>query len=72
MIHQIRKMIGLVVAVVREHAQEEIIQRAFTHEKVDIPRAPALGLLLDNVRGSCHYTTHSHHVVLTPCYAHIH
>lgn len=48
-IHQIRKMIGLVIAVVREHVQEEVLQRAFNKGKVDIPRAPALGLLLDNV-----------------------
>ncbi len=49
MIHQIRKMIGLIVAVVRGHAQEEIMTRVFKKPKVDIPRAPALGLLLDNV-----------------------
>lgn len=49
MIHQIRKMIGLVVAIVRGHAQEEVMKTVFNKPKVDIPRAPALGLLLDNV-----------------------
>ena len=49
MIHQIRKMVGLVVAIVRGHTPEDTIVRAYHKEKVDIPRAPALGLLLDSV-----------------------
>ena len=40
---------GFVVAVVRGLADEEEFERVFEKEKVDIPKAPALGLLLDNV-----------------------
>ena len=52
MIHQIRKMVGLVIAIARGFAPETTLVEAFQREKVDIPRAPALGLLLENVRGS--------------------
>lgn len=55
MIHQIRKMVGLVVAIVRGHTPEDTIVRAYHREKVDIPRAPALGLLLDSVSISHNY-----------------
>lgn len=49
MLHQIRKMVGLVIAVIRRHTTKEIIEKAFTEEKVNVPRAPGLGLLLDFV-----------------------
>ncbi|CAI8028525.1 tRNA pseudouridine synthase A [Geodia barretti] len=49
MIHQIRKMVGLVIAIVRGFAPETTLIEAFQKGKVDIPRAPALGLLLENV-----------------------
>lgn len=40
MMHQIRKMIGLVLAVMRGKTSEEILSKAFETEKVNIPRAP--------------------------------
>lgn len=49
MMHQIRKMIGLVIAVVKGYAQEEIIERSWGEEKVDVPKAPGLGLVLERV-----------------------
>ena len=49
MLHQIRKMIGLVIAVMRGYAKEEIIERSLQKEKLNIPRAPGLYLILDNV-----------------------
>lgn len=49
MLHQIRKMIGLVIAVMRGYASEEMIGRTLQKEKVNIPRAPGLYLILDNV-----------------------
>ncbi|KAF7696749.1 hypothetical protein HF521_005167 [Silurus meridionalis] len=49
MMHQIRKMIGLVIAVVKGYAQEEIIERSWAEEKVDVPKAPGLGLVLERV-----------------------
>ncbi|XP_071476772.1 pseudouridylate synthase 1 homolog [Diadema antillarum] len=54
MLHQIRKMIGLVVAVVRGLAPPSIIERAFGEEKLDIPRAPGLGLVLESVHYDCY------------------
>ena len=41
---------GLVIAIVRGRTSEETLARSYEREKVDIPRAPGLGLLLENVR----------------------
>ncbi|XP_056389156.1 pseudouridylate synthase 1 homolog [Hyla sarda] len=49
MMHQIRKMIGLVIAVVKGYAPPSIMQRSWREEKVDIPKAPGLGLVLERV-----------------------
>ncbi|XP_061116779.1 pseudouridylate synthase 1 homolog [Conger conger] len=49
MMHQIRKMIGLVIAVVKGYAKESIQERSWGEEKVDIPKAPGLGLVLEKV-----------------------
>ncbi|KAE8634891.1 hypothetical protein XENTR_v10002459 [Xenopus tropicalis] len=49
MMHQIRKMIGLVIAVVKGFAPTSIIERSWGEEKVDIPKAPGLGLVLERV-----------------------
>ena len=47
MLHQIRKMIGLAIAVVRGVTTKETIDLAFQPIRIDIPRAPGLGLLLE-------------------------
>ncbi|XP_044146020.1 tRNA pseudouridine synthase A [Bufo gargarizans] len=49
MMHQIRKMIGLVIAVVKGYAPPSIMQRSWGEGKVDIPKAPGLGLVLERV-----------------------
>ncbi|XP_063336776.1 tRNA pseudouridine synthase A [Pelmatolapia mariae] len=49
MLHQIRKMIGLVIAVVKGYAKEEVMERSWGYEKVDVPKAPGLGLILERV-----------------------
>ncbi|KAJ3666707.1 hypothetical protein Zmor_002141 [Zophobas morio] len=49
MLHQIRKMVGLVLAIVKGYTSEEILDVAFNMEKVNIPKAPGLGLVLDYV-----------------------
>ncbi|XP_030625282.1 pseudouridylate synthase 1 homolog [Chanos chanos] len=49
MMHQIRKMIGLVIAVVKGYVNEEVIERSWGEEKVDVPKAPGLGLVLERV-----------------------
>lgn len=48
MLHQIRKMIGLTLAVVRGIAPVETIQRSFKENRLDIPMAPGLGLVLED------------------------
>jgi len=49
MIHQIRKMIGLCIAISRGYCPIETLDKAFKEDKLDIPKAPGLGLLLNNV-----------------------
>lgn len=49
MMHQIRKMIGLTLAVVRGITDIETINRSFDKTRIDIPMAPGLGLVLDQV-----------------------
>ena len=50
MLHQIRKMIGMVIAVVRGDADESVITDSWNTDRIDIPRAPGLGLMLQEVR----------------------
>ncbi|GAB0095004.1 tRNA pseudouridine synthase A [Sergentomyia squamirostris] len=49
MMHQIRKMVGLALIVIRGHAEIEVLHRAFTQARVNVPRAPGLGLVLDTL-----------------------
>ncbi|XP_041983087.1 tRNA pseudouridine synthase A isoform X2 [Aricia agestis] len=49
MLHQIRKMVGLMIAIVRNHTDISILDKVFSKEKVMIPTAPGLGLVLDKV-----------------------
>jgi len=46
-LHQIRKMIGITIACKRGLCTEEAIEKSWGAERVDIPRAPGLGLVLD-------------------------
>lgn len=55
MMHQIRKMVGLALAVVRGQTSEKTLEGAFGLEKINIPRAPGLGLVLEYV----HYTRYN-------------
>ncbi|KAL5022036.1 hypothetical protein ScPMuIL_001191 [Solemya velum] len=50
MMHHIRKMIGITIAIVKGLCGEDVIQKSWEPLKVDIPKAPGLGLLL--------FTTH--------------
>ncbi|XP_018495425.1 tRNA pseudouridine synthase A [Galendromus occidentalis] len=52
MLHQIRKMVGTIIGIMRGYTTEAFITRAFGPEKLDVPKAPPLGLMLDTV----HYT----------------
>ncbi|XP_050508354.1 pseudouridylate synthase 1 homolog [Diabrotica virgifera virgifera] len=49
MLHQIRKMVGCLLAIIRGLATEDIIKESFKSDKVIIPRAPGLGLVLEYV-----------------------
>lgn len=49
MLHQIRKMVGLAIAVMRKLATEEVLKKAWDKKRVDIPKAPGLGLMLEEV-----------------------
>ncbi|XP_058547518.1 pseudouridylate synthase 1 homolog isoform X1 [Neofelis nebulosa] len=49
MTHQIRKMVGLVVAVIKGYAPESLLERSWGEAKVDVPKAPGLGLVLERV-----------------------
>uniref|UniRef100_H2YLR8 Pseudouridylate synthase 1 homolog n=1 Tax=Ciona savignyi TaxID=51511 RepID=H2YLR8_CIOSA len=49
MIHQIRKMVGMAIAMVNKLASEEHLVRAFSQPLEDIPKAPGTGLVLEKV-----------------------
>lgn len=56
MLHQIRKMIAVVVGIARNIIPEEMINEAFkTMDKLEIPTAPSLGLCLCHVRNFITY-----------------
>jgi len=50
MLHQIRKMVGLVVMMVRTDTPVNLIAETFKANQINIPKAPSLGLLLERVR----------------------
>lgn len=47
MLHQIRKMVGLAIMALRLGCSHALVDRCFEAGKVNIPKAPSLGLLLD-------------------------
>lgn len=49
MLHQIRKMVGLTIAVARGHTSMDTLHRAWKTERLDLPVAPGLGLVLEEV-----------------------
>ena len=48
MIHQIRKMIGLLIVLVNGFAKEDYFDLAFNEPLVDIPKAPGTGIVFSN------------------------
>ncbi|XP_060199888.1 uncharacterized protein LOC132628166 [Lycium barbarum] len=56
MLHQIRKMIGLAVAIMRNVAPESLIVTAFRRDvNINVPMAPEVGLYLDE----CFFTSYN-------------
>lgn len=49
MLHQIRKMVGLTIAIIRGLTTEETITKAYGEQRLDIPVAPGVGLVLEEV-----------------------
>lgn len=49
MLHQIRRMVGLVIAIMRGYTGADMLERAFDRTRILMPQAPGLGLVLDNV-----------------------
>lgn len=49
MMHQIRRMIGVFLAVIRNVVDATIFDAAFTRRKINCPTAPGLGLVLDRL-----------------------
>ncbi|KAF2364972.1 Pseudouridine synthase I TruA [Trinorchestia longiramus] len=47
MMHQIRKMIGLVMSICRGLTPVSVLDESFTHAKIETPKAPGLGLVLE-------------------------
>lgn len=47
MLHQIRKMVAMTILVIRTGCPLSRMARSFTSEKLNIPKAPSLGLLLE-------------------------
>ncbi|KAG2243291.1 hypothetical protein Bca52824_094860 [Brassica carinata] len=56
MLHQIRKMMGLAVAIMRNCAPESLIETAFSKDvNITVPMAPEVGLYLDE----CFFTSYN-------------
>uniref|UniRef100_A0A2S2Q1G7 Pseudouridylate synthase 1 homolog n=1 Tax=Sipha flava TaxID=143950 RepID=A0A2S2Q1G7_9HEMI len=49
MLHQIRKMVGVIIAICRGVANIDVIERSWKQERLDLPIAPGLGLVLEEV-----------------------
>ncbi|KAI7897886.1 pseudouridine synthase [Cokeromyces recurvatus] len=54
MLHQIRKMISMGILCVRTKSPLSIISKTFESDKINIPKAPSLGLLLDRPVFQCY------------------
>ncbi|XP_075711359.1 pseudouridylate synthase 1 homolog [Rhinoderma darwinii] len=54
MLHQIRKMVGLIIAVVKGVASPDFLPLTMQIEKTNLPLAPALGLVLECTHFDCH------------------
>ncbi|CAD5116613.1 DgyrCDS5486 [Dimorphilus gyrociliatus] len=49
MMHHIRKMIGLTIAIVKGYTTVDLIDKCWQAGKVDVPKAPGLGLWLETL-----------------------
>lgn len=42
-------MVGVLLAIIRGYIDKDVINRAFTQKQINLPMAPGLGLVLDQV-----------------------
>ncbi|CAM1296190.1 PUS1 (predicted), partial [Pycnogonum litorale] len=49
MLHQIRKMVALVMAIMRGFTTKDTLNQARKVDKMDVPKAPGLGLILESI-----------------------
>uniref|UniRef100_A0A7E4VC99 Pseudouridylate synthase 1 homolog n=1 Tax=Panagrellus redivivus TaxID=6233 RepID=A0A7E4VC99_PANRE len=54
MLHQIRKMIGMTLTILRGFQHKSDLTRSFESQRMDVPRAPGLGLILEKVHYQCY------------------
>lgn len=47
MLHQIRKMMGMLILIVRSSTPASLLPECYGPRKIHVPKAPSLGLLLD-------------------------
>lgn len=47
MMHQIRKMVGFAISLCKGYVSRDIFDHVWKQERVDIPIAPGLGLVLE-------------------------
>lgn len=65
MMHQIRRMIGFALAVIRGVVSDDMMQRSFTKEIFNAPTAPGLGLVLERLHYPQYARAHPAHDPLT-------
>lgn len=65
MLHQIRKMIGTSLGVIRGLITEDFMQNTFNSERFYLPKAPSLGLMLECLHFDRYASQHPNHDPLT-------
>lgn len=65
MLHQIRKMVGFSLAVIREVVGDDMLQRSLTKEIFHTPTAPGLGLMLERLHFDQYSNMYKDHDPLT-------
>ena len=48
--HQIRKIVGMTIAVMRNVTPKDHLEKSFAKDRCDVPLAPGVGLVLDEVK----------------------
>lgn len=65
MYHQIRKMVGFSLAVIRGIVNDDLLASSLTSEEINTPLAPGLGLMLERLHYPAYATMYKQHDPLT-------